>query len=186
MIEEKTKGMSWHSRYQKCKSCSTTEIKHKQRGFCYKCYPIRVKLEQLSNWNYSDSSTFVGIKSATILAIKNCDINRVQETNIYIQNQYIERLNKIITFSNLHLIDDEIAAICLKEYFSKAAKMNGIRENIFYASDSLFCENLTTDQIKFIVKQFLLIEICKPLRVQEILIGSNKNPLSNILLPQKN
>jgi hypothetical protein len=50
----------WSREYKKCRNCGTNEHPHMARGFCKRCYPLRLKLEQLQKWDLSKPESLKG------------------------------------------------------------------------------------------------------------------------------
>lgn len=45
----------WSNKYSKCQSCSTSDWKHKAKGLCVKCYPIKRKIAIVEKWDLNDN-----------------------------------------------------------------------------------------------------------------------------------
>jgi hypothetical protein len=43
----------WSREHKECRNCGTTKRPHMARGFCKKCYPLQLKLEQTQRWDLS-------------------------------------------------------------------------------------------------------------------------------------
>lgn len=56
IMEEK----SWPRGYKECKNCGTTEYPHIARGFCKRCYPLKLKLEHIERWDLSKPESLKG------------------------------------------------------------------------------------------------------------------------------
>src|SRR4030042_224793 len=51
---------TWSAKYKECKNCGTTRHSHIAKGFCKRCYPLQIKLQQLQGWDVSEPKSLKG------------------------------------------------------------------------------------------------------------------------------
>ncbi len=50
---------TWSAKYKECKNCRTTRHPHIAKGFCKRCYPVQLRLQQLQRWDPSKPQSFL-------------------------------------------------------------------------------------------------------------------------------
>ena len=116
---------NWSINHEECKNCGTIRYPHIAKGFCKRCYPLQLKLQQLQGWDVSNPKSLKGfphsrrsfIKKQDYLDGFKIDAKEQIDSRLNYLRMREEKLKGIITGIDVEYKLERIAELALRRRY---------------------------------------------------------------------
>lgn len=137
----------WSSKFDACFNCSTTRFPHRGKGYCRRCYPLVIKLEQVKSWEESQPGTWAGFPNLSLDLARH--FIRIKKG---FSEQYSGRLSMLKYYEEK--LKGPVTGLDLEYKFRAVGNLCGIDGDQLFGHDAgVFESQLDPDQRLFVYQK---------------------------------